>query len=149
MMKGSVKNLQVRGVCWGADPQCTWPLAEGPHVRGGMVCRTRTGFSQFVQATCEPWLQSITISLPHRSQVAWTNCPEHVWVRRTLPPRTLGPSARRHVHRGSAPPSATYPQTFYRSLSTRPLSISSNDWLGRVLNSCCYKHRLTVGSHVF
>jgi hypothetical protein len=55
MMKGSVKKLRECGICWGADPQCTWPLAEGPQVRGGMVRRTRTGFSQFVQATCEPF----------------------------------------------------------------------------------------------
>jgi hypothetical protein len=63
----------------------------------------------------------------HSSQVVWTNCPEHVRVRQTMPPPTLGPSARRHVHRGSVPPKRHVPANFLQIPFNMAPSITSND----------------------
>jgi hypothetical protein len=69
----------------------------------------------------------------HGSQVVWTNFQKPVRVRRTLPPRTSGPSAKRHEHRRSSPPQAPRTRKFF----TGPkygcaLPIMSNDQIDTI-----------------
>ncbi len=76
MLKGIRKKLAGTWRLGGTDPRCTWRLAEGPNVRGGMaVQRTRTCSGQFVQTTCEPWFRETPLlgDSAHSSALAFSS----------------------------------------------------------------------------